>query len=313
MRELKICLYSQDSHIRLGSVVNDQVYDLALTYAAYLHAENDGDDSYALAKTIVPDNLEHFLSSGTHCIEQVRKSLDYVVSEQVSVGLIGESISFSIGDVQLVAPIHTGTKVICFGDTFKSHYANKKLPEGFDPNHPGVFYKMTQVVIGMGDTIIIPKHHTGPIVGGTELTIVIGREGRNIPEEDAEDYIWGYTIMNDVTLRGINYMLGPTPKVFDTSAPIGPWIVPKDQISNPLNLSLKLRIGDKVCQDGSTNLLKFSLSKLISVISKWHTLRPGDVLATGDIGSQDSFKDRDVVEAEISNIGVLRNFVRKES
>ena len=180
MRELKICLYVQDSKIRLGSVINDRVYDLALTYAAYLYAENDGDDSYALAKTIVPDSLKNFLSSGTHCVEQVRKSLDYVVSEQVSVGRVGESISYSIDDVKLVAPIHTGTKVICFGDTFESHYANKKMPEGFDPNHPGVFYKMSQVVVGMDDTIMIPKYHTGPIVGGTELTIVIGKEGRNI-------------------------------------------------------------------------------------------------------------------------------------
>ena len=313
MRELKICVYSQNSQIRLGSVIDDQIYDLTSTYAAYLRAENNGNNLYALAKTVVPDNLKHFLLAGTHSIEQVRKSLDYVVSEQVTTGLGGELISYSIDDVQLVAPIHTGTKVICFGDTFESHYSNKKLPEGFDPSHPGVFYKMSQVVIGMDDTIMIPKYHTGPIVGGTELTIVIGKEGRNISEEDAEDYIWGYTIMNDVTLRGINFMLGPTPKVFDTSAPIGPWIVPKDQIPNPLDLSLILRIGDKVCQDGSTKLLRYSLAQLISVISKWHTLRPGDILATGDVGSQDSFKDHDVVEAEISNIGTLRNYVKKES
>ena len=106
--------------------------------------------------------------------------------------------------------------------------------------------------------------------------------------------------MNDVTLREqLNYMLGPTPKVFDTSAPIGPWIVPKDQIPNPLDLSLKLRISGHLDQDGSTKLMKFPIANLISVISKWHTLRPGDILATGDVGSKYPLNDQDVVEAEV--------------
>ena len=119
--------------------------------------------------------------------------------------------------------------------------------------------------------------------------------------------------MNDVTLREqLNYMLGPTPKVFDTSAPIGPWIVPKDQIPNPLDLSLKLRISGHLDQDGSTKLMKFPIANLISVISKWHTLRPGDILATGDVGSKYPLNDQDVVEAEVGNIGVLRNYVKKE-
>ena len=314
MRDLKICLFTRDSVARLGSVIDNQVYDLTLTYAAYLHAENKGNNLYTLAKTIVPDTLEYFLLAGTHSIEQVRKSLDYVVSEKITTGLQGELICHPLDEVRLLAPIHTGTKVICFGDTFVSHYmTGKKLPEGFDENHPGVFYKMSQVVVGMDDTILIPKAHKGHVVGGTELTVVIGKEGRNIEEDEAEDYIWGYTIMNDVTLREqLNYMLGPTPKVFDTSAPIGPWIVPKDQIPNPLDLSLKLRISGHLDQDGSTNLMKFPIANLISVISKWHTLRPGDILATGDVGSKYPLNDQDVVEAEVGNIGVLRNYVKKE-
>ena len=103
---------------------------------------------------------------------------------------------------------------------------------------------MSQVVVGPDEWVIIPKHHQEPVVGGSELTVVFGKTGRSLSEGHAEEYIWGYTILNDVTLRG---RPGPTHKVFESSAPVGPWIVPKDQVADPHGLSLTLRInGEQV-------------------------------------------------------------------
>ena len=199
--------------------------------------------------------------------------------------------------------------MICLGDTFVSHLKVGGHPV---PDHFGLFYKMSQVVVGPDEHVVIPKHHEGPTVYGTELTLVIGKEGRSIPEDRAQDYIWGYTILNDVTMRELEPQLGPTNKVFETSAPVGPWIVPADQIAAPQDLKLTFRINGRQVQDGTTRDIRFPLLYMVSEVSKWHTLRPGDIIATGDVGATEPINPGDIMEAEVEGIGVLRNPVKLE-
>ncbi|MEJ2362757.1 MAG: fumarylacetoacetate hydrolase family protein [Gammaproteobacteria bacterium] len=176
---------------------------------------------------------------------------------------------------------------------------------------PQWFIKMSQVVVGPEDWMVIPKHHhPDPVVYGTELTVVIGKQGKCIPEDQAEGHIWGYTILNDVTLRG--RVKESNRKIFDTAAPVGPWIVPKDQIADPHNLRLSFRINGKQVQDGATSSLLFTIPAIVAEVSKWFTLEPGDIIATGDIGATEPLKPGDIMEAEIESIGILRNPVKLE-
>ena len=192
------------------------------------------------------------------------------------------------------------------GGTFISHMViAQREPHDF----PVPFYKMSQVVVGPEEWVVIPKHHPEPVIGGTELTVVIGKRGRSIPETQTEAYIWGYTILNDVTLRG---QLSPIHKVFDTSAPTGPWIVPRDQVRDPQNLRLTFRINGRQVQDGNTSNMIASIPAMVAEVSKWVTLNPGDIIATGDVGATEFLKPGDIMEAEVEGIGVLRNPIKLE-
>ena len=100
--------------------------------------------------------------------------------------------------------------------------------------------------------------------------------------------------------------------MFDTSAPVGPWIVPKDQIADPQDLKLSFRLNGKQVQDGSTRDMRFSIPYMVAEVSKWHTLSPGDIIATADLGATEPVKPGDIMEAEVEGIGVLRNPVKLE-
>jgi 2-keto-4-pentenoate hydratase/2-oxohepta-3-ene-1,7-dioic acid hydratase in catechol pathway len=175
--------------------------------------------------------------------------------------------------------------------------------------YPHYFVKMSQVVVGPEEWVVLPTHHPDPVVYGTELTVVIGNRARKVSEERANEHIWGYTILNDLTLLG---RYNPNHKVFDTCAPVGPWIVPGDQIADAGNLDMSFRVNGKQTQKGNTRNLGFSIASMIAEVSKWLTLNPGDIIATGDVGTTEYLKAGDIMEAEIEGIGVLSNPVRLE-
>ena len=207
----------------------------------------------------------------------------------------------------LKAPITPSTKVICMGRVFMSHV----VIGGLEPHpKPTPFYKLTQVVVGPDEWVVLPKHHyPDPVVYGTELTVVIGKSGRSIPQDRVEEHIWGYTVLNDVTMRGVHNTMA---KAFDTSAPVGPWIVPRDQLLDPHAVRLSLRLNGKEVQSGNTKDLRFTIEHMVSESSKWLTLHPGDVISTGDVGATVPLSPGDVMEAEVEGVGVLRNPVRLE-
>ena len=222
-------------------------------------------------------------------------------------GPSGETLAYPLESVSLRAPIVPSTKVICMGRTFESHV----VIGGLEPHpKPTPFYKLTQVVVGPDEYVVLPKHHyPEPVVYGTELTVVIGKEGRSIAEDRAAEHIWGYTVLNDVTMRGAYQTVA---KSFDTSAPVGPWIVPQDQIGDPHNLQLTFRLNGEQVQAGSTRDLRFTVPAMVAESSKWVTLRPGDIIATGDVGATVPLQPGDLMEADVEGIGVLRNPVRLE-
>ena len=293
MQELKVCLYDAGTGVRLGSVVADRVYDL----------ERCGATGHEAQSTALAD----FLAGGSAALAAARQALAGVLQAGSTEGPSGETLAYPLESVSLRAPIVPSTKVICMGRTFESHV----VIGGLEPHpKPTPFYKLTQVVVGPDEYVVLPKHHyPEPVVYGTELTVVIGKEGRSISEDRAAEHIWGYTVLNDVTMRGAYQTVA---KSFDTSAPVGPWIVPQDQIGDPHNLQLTFRLNGEQVQAGSTRDLRFTVPAMVAESSKWVTLRPGDIIATGDVGATVPLRPGDLMEADVEGIGVLRNPVRLE-
>ena len=308
MQELKVCLYDAGAGARLGSAHADRVYDLNRCSTQYFTVEHQAGEVPGPDSATVPANLADFLGGGSAVLAAARQALAWVLQAGGTEGPAGEALSYPVKDVKLRAPIVPTTKVICMGRSFESHV----VISGLTPHpKPTPFYKLTQVVVGPEDWVVLPKHYyPEPVVYGTELTVVIGEGGRSIPEAQAGGHIWGYTILNDLTMRDAYQTVA---KVFDTSAPVGPWIVPQDEIGNPHDLKLSFRLNGQQVQEGSTRDLRFTIPAMVAEASKWLTLQPGDIISTGDVGATVALQPGDMMEAEVEGIGVLRNPVRLEA
>ena len=309
MQKLQVCVYDAGAGRRVGSVFEGTVYDLNLCCVQQLAAERGIKDAYGVANRLVPADLGEFLSAGGEALSAARKALGWVLSDGGKEGPAAEPLYHLLKDTALKAPILPSTKVLCLGDTYETHAETAGVAQQAEP---GLFFKMSQVVVGPDEWVIIPKdEYAHPMVYDTELTVVIGKAGRNIPEEQVDDHIWGYTVLNDLTMRGLKRR-GPVYKAFETSAPVGPWIVPKDQVADRDNLEMSFRINGKQVQEGNTSKLVFSLTSMVADLSRWYVLRPGDIIATGGPGATEHLSPGDVMEAEIEGIGILRNPIRIE-
>jgi 2-keto-4-pentenoate hydratase/2-oxohepta-3-ene-1,7-dioic acid hydratase in catechol pathway len=177
------------------------------------------------------------------------------------------------------APIPRPPKLICIGLNYRDHAAESKLAI---PEVPTMFAKFPTAVIGPGQPIVLPKNSTKPDYEA-EFAVLIGRRGRHVAEDRWRDYVFGYTILNDVSARDFQmatsqWMIG---KTFDTFAPFGPAIVTADEIADPHSLRISLTLNGETMQDSSTGNLIFKLPQLIAYLSSVFTLEPGDVIATG--------------------------------
>lgn len=221
--------------------------------------------------------------------------------------------------VRLLAPVPDPEKVICIGLNYADHAAESGLDV---PSQPVVFNKFPTAIAAQGDPIRLPRN-SDKVDYEAELVVVIGEGGRNIPREDAMRHVFGYACGHDVSARdwqletpGGQWLLG---KTFDTFAPFGPHLVTTDEIDDPHQLNISLRLNGEVMQDSNTRQLIFPIDELIAHLSSVCTLKPGDVIFTGTppgVGMARKprvfLKQGDVVEVEIEPIGVLRNPVEEE-
>lgn len=229
-----------------------------------------------------------------------------------------------LAQVRLLAPIPRPTKnIMCLGMNYAEHAREsmraKGLPEKL-PEHPVFFTKSVTTVNHPDAGIPLDPTVTQQLDWEVELAFIIGEGGKNISRADAMRHIWGYTIINDISARDLQnrhqqFFKG---KSLDGSCPIGPWIVTADEIGNPAQLGLRLRVNGETRQDSTVGDLIFDIPTCIEVLSLGQTLEPGDIIATGTpsgvgMGMQPQtwLKAGDVIEAEIDRIGVLRNTVVK--
>jgi 2-keto-4-pentenoate hydratase/2-oxohepta-3-ene-1,7-dioic acid hydratase in catechol pathway len=238
-----------------------------------------------------------------------------------------------LGSVRLLAPL-VPPVILNSGQNYWDHRDEK--PE-VDQKEPEFFLKTPYAVIGPDEPVLYDTIVTRKLDYEVELAVVIGKPGRHIPVEKALDHVFGYTIANDVTARdrqavphpqgGWEYALGPG-KNFDTSAPLGPWIVTRDEIPDPQNLQLRTLVNGEVRQSNSTAKMIWSVAEIVAFFSHFYTLHPGFLIETGtpggtawatdpEIGGKPFERDDvvrkgylevgDVVSVEIEGIGSLSN------
>jgi 2-keto-4-pentenoate hydratase/2-oxohepta-3-ene-1,7-dioic acid hydratase in catechol pathway len=227
---------------------------------------------------------------------------------------------------QLVAPIPRPRRnVLCVGWNYSEHFAEGQGMRGPGdspqqiPDYPALFTKQPNTVIGPD----VPVWHSAPasdeLDWEVELAVIVGVGGRDIPEERALDHVFGYTIGNDVSVRDVQRRHGGQwwkGKSFDAHCPLGPWIVTGDELGDPHNLHISLRVNGVTKQDSNTRFMVFRIPRIIKELSTGMRLEPGDVIMTGTpegVGfarkPPEFLKVGDVMEAEIEKIGVLRNAV----
>lgn len=224
--------------------------------------------------------------------------------------------------VKITAPIpYPRRNVFCLGKNYEEHALEvKSLPSGEAavPKYPIYFTKVAYPCIGHKDKVVIPKDYSENIDYEVELAIVIGKDGRDIPMEKAEKYIFGYTIANDITARDIQrkHVQWFKGKSLDTFTPLGPYIVHKSQIGFPVELDISCSVNGEIRQKSNTKHMIFDIPYIISDLSKGLTLRAGDIILTGTpAGVGMGFdpprflKAGDVVECYIEKIGTLVNIV----
>jgi acylpyruvate hydrolase len=218
--------------------------------------------------------------------------------------------------VQLGAPVPRPGKLVCIGLNYRDHAAESKMPL---PERPVVFSKFTTSVVGPGDPIVIPPS-SQKVDYEAELAVVIGRRIKHGTREEAARAILGYTIVNDVSARDFQFGDGQWQrgKSCDTFAPMGPWIATADEIADPQQLKIGLRVNGRTLQSSNTSQMIFGAVDLVAYVSETITLEPGDVIATGTPSGVGFARQPpiflaagDVVDVEIDGLGVLSNPVER--
>ena len=222
------------------------------------------------------------------------------------------------GEVRLLPPISRPGKIICVGLNYRAHAAESKrdLTE-----YPVLFTKFAQALIGPGDPVILPPE-SGQVDYEGELAVIIGRRARRVSAHDALGFVAGYAVANDVTMRDYQYKTHQwlQGKSWDHSTPLGPALVTRDEVADPAALRLELSLNGETMQSADTSAMIFDVPYLVSAISEFTTLDPGDVLLTGTpsgVGYRRSpqrfLTDGDVVEVSVASVGRISNRVISET
>lgn len=215
---------------------------------------------------------------------------------------------FKLDEVRLLSPVIPRSKIVAVAKNYRDHAAEMG---GEVPDHPNIFFKPNTAVIGPDDPIVLPEW-SREVHYEAELAVVIRTLCKDVSAENALDYVFGYTVANDVSARDAQRIDGQwaRAKGFDTSAPLGPWITVDPQLDID-DLNIETRVNGKVVQQGNTRDMVFDVPYLIEYISSVMTLLPGDVIMTGTPAGVGPIEAGDRVECEIEGIGSLANFVTR--
>ena len=265
----------------------------------------------AVLNATLPKTLEEFVALGETAKVTVESLLAIAEPEVVNMA------SAPLKQLQLLAPIASPPKILCLGWNYVDHTAETKTPL---PKEPVVFMKPHTAIAGPIDKII-KRPFVMELDYEGELAVVIGKTAKDVPESEAMDCVFGYTILNDVSARDFQFKdkQWTRGKGFDTFAPMGPCIVTRDQLPDVGNVGIKTWVNGELRQNGSTREMLFTVPQIIYHLSRVMTLEPCDVIATGTpsgvaMAMQPPIwlKGGDVVRIEIEGIGTLENTVEEK-
>jgi len=259
-----------------------------------------------------PKRLEDFISLGKKGVETVERLLEDANENDVKNAFIPTE------KVALLTPIAFPPKIICLGLNYRDHIIEQNAAT---PDEPVIFIKPHTTIIGSNENIIKPSF-VKQLDYEAELAIVMGKKAKNISVSEAESCIFGYTILNDVSARDLQFKdrQWTRAKSFDTFAPIGPCITTANQLQDTSNLSICTWVNEELRQDSTTKNMVFNVYEIVHYLSRVMTLEPCDIIATGTpAGVGFALKPRpkflqhgDVVRIEIEKIGILENVVVEE-
>jgi len=306
---------------RIGAINRENVIDLNLGYSLYLADNENNRRAYELAAAIVPRDMITFLRSGKQGMEAAATTVDYVAGKRPkapTTGPRGEKIVYDIAEVKLKSPVPRPNSIRDYL-AFEGHASwsgQRKLDQSW--------YEMPVCYRGNPDTVIGPEEiipwpaYTDLLDYELEYGICIGKEGKNIPREKAEEYIAGYTILNDISARDIQLRemmvgLGPV-KGKDFCSVMGPCLVTPDEVDSK-NMRLTARINGEVWSDNNSGTSYWTWPQIIEFASMEETLYPGDFLGSGTVEGGCGLElnrwiqPGDLIELEVEGIGILRNRV----
>jgi 2-keto-4-pentenoate hydratase/2-oxohepta-3-ene-1,7-dioic acid hydratase in catechol pathway len=309
---------------RIGALVDgDRVVDLTAAYALYLR-DIEGEKDYARkAEALVPPQMRALFEGGDRSLEAARRGLEHVLKLKGDVlGPGGEKVVHSRKDVRWRAPI-IPRKFFHTAGNFREHHEEAQKAGFSHPVLPWImFFQNVDAIIGPDEPVIYPPHLTEELDYELELAVVLKKSGKHFTAEEARDYIGGYVIFNDVTARDIQRKEMKSGvfsfcKGIDTFCPLGPYIVTADEIPDPQNLAMELRVNGQPRQRSHSSKMSVTIPQILAHYSAMG-YSAGDVVSTGTVSGVAAFsgdpkawylKPGDVMECEIEKIGVLRNRV----
>jgi 2-keto-4-pentenoate hydratase/2-oxohepta-3-ene-1,7-dioic acid hydratase in catechol pathway len=261
-------------------------------------------------KTKLPETVEGFVAAGESALQMAESLV------KKADGRNFEELAIPLNDVTLLAPLSAPPKIICLGLNYRDH---AKETGATLPKEPIIFMKPRTAIIGPNE--IINKSFVRELDYEGELAIIIGKKCKNVTASEAKNYVFGYTVFNDVSAREIQFgdKQWTRGKSFDTFAPIGPCITTKAQLPDTSNLKIRTWVNDELRQDGTTKNMVFNVEEIVHHLSRVMTLEPCDIIATGTpagvamaMEQPKWLKNGDVVKIEIEGVGTLENTVEEE-
>ncbi len=301
---MKLLTYkTQNTEPRLGFIHNNQVIDM--------------EDFGEISNFPLPSTMLELIDMGFELVDELN---DMIAETEPA---FFEEIAYEMSEVTFLAPIPKPRKnIIGIGLNYTEHVAESARTldtTGKLPQKPIIFSKPPTTVTATNTEIIKNTKLTAQLDWEVELAVVISKKGKYVSKENAMDYVFGYTVINDISARDCRregqWIVS---KGQDTFAPLGPVLVTKDEIPNPHNLNLSLRVNSIEKQNSNTKFLLFNINDLIEDLSTVFTLEPGDIIATGTpsgVGAgrnpQEWLYDGDVVEATVEGIGTIVNTIKE--
>ena len=301
---MKLLTYkTQDTEPRLGFIHNNQVIDMQ--------------DFGEISNFPLPNDMLELIDMGFEIIAEITEMIDETPEN------FFEEIAYEMNEVTILAPIEKPRKnIIGIGLNYTEHVAESARTldtTGKLPTKPIIFSKPPTTVTATNTEIIKNTMLTSQLDWECELAVIISKKGKYVPKSEALDYIFGYTVINDISARDCRregqWIVS---KGQDTFAPMGPVIVTKDEIENPHNLNLSLKVNGVEKQNSNTKFMLFNINDLIEDLSTVFTLEAGDIIATGTpagVGAgrdpQEWMYDGDVVEATVEGIGTIVNTIKE--